>query len=135
MDLGLTGRTAVVTGASRGIGAATVRMLEEEGARVLEASRSEGIDVTALDAAEQIPSGSAARPDILVNNAGTSFARPLDELTEEDWQPQWELHVMASMRLMRAFAPQDGRARLGPDRQRRPRSPASAPRSPTPPTR
>jgi len=106
MDLGLTGRTAVVTGASRGIGAATARMLEGEGARVLAVSRSEGIDVTALDAAEQIAAElGGTPPDILVNNAGTSFARPLDELTEEDWQAQWELHVMASMRLMRAFAP------------------------------
>ena len=43
--------------------------------------------------------------DILVNNAGTSFARPLDELTDDDWQRQWELHVMAPMRLMRAAAP------------------------------
>ena len=106
MDLGLTGRTAVVTGGSRGIGAATVRLLEEEGARVLAASRSEGVDVTALDAAEQIAARLGGAPDILVNNAGTSFARELDELTEEDWQSQWELHVMASMRLMRAFAPE-----------------------------
>ena len=62
--------------------------------------------MTALDAAELIVErlGGAA-PDILVNNAGTSFARALDELTEDDWQAQWELHVMASMRLMRAFAP------------------------------
>ncbi len=105
MDLGLTGRTAVVTGASRGIGAATVRMLEEEGVKTLAVSRSEGIDVTALDAAEQIAAKLGGAPDILVNNAGTSFARSLDELTEEDWQSQWELHVMASMRLMRAFAP------------------------------
>jgi 3-oxoacyl-[acyl-carrier protein] reductase len=105
MDLGLTGRTAVVTGASRGIGAATARMLEDEGARVLAVSRSDGIDVTALDAAERISQRLGGAPDILVNNAGTSFARPLDELTEEDWQSQWDLHVMASMRLMRAFAP------------------------------
>src|SRR5215207_8429235 len=105
MDLGLTGRTAVVTGASRGIGAATVRMLEEEGVKALAVSRSEGIDVTALDAAEQIVAKLGAAPDILVNNAGTSFSRPLDELTEDHWQAQWELHVMASMRLMRTFAP------------------------------
>jgi len=106
MDLGLNGRSAVVTGGSRGIGAETVRLLEAEGVTVLAVSRSEGIDVTAPDAAEQIAGrlGGAA-PDILVNNAGTSFARGLDELTEEDWQGQWDLHVMASMRLMRAFAP------------------------------
>jgi 3-oxoacyl-[acyl-carrier protein] reductase len=43
--------------------------------------------------------------DILVNNAGTSFERPLEELTDVDWQAQWELHVMASLRLMRAVVP------------------------------
>jgi 3-oxoacyl-[acyl-carrier protein] reductase len=42
---------------------------------------------------------------VLVNNAGTSFARSLDELTDDDWRGQWELHVMAPMRLMRAAAP------------------------------
>jgi 3-oxoacyl-[acyl-carrier protein] reductase len=106
MDLGITGRSAVVTGASRGIGAAATRMLEAEGARVLAVSRSDGIDVTDPGAAEQIRErlGGEA-PDILVNNAGTSFARALGDLTEEDWQGQWDLHVMASMRLMRAFAP------------------------------
>jgi 3-oxoacyl-[acyl-carrier protein] reductase len=107
MDLGLTGRTAVVTGGSRGIGAAAVRMLEEDGARVLAVSRSNGIDVTARDAADKILERLDGRaPDILVNNAGTSFAKGLDELTEDDWQGQWELNVMASMRLMRAFVPQ-----------------------------
>src|SRR5215216_4831106 len=105
MDLGITGRTAVVTGASRGIGAAAALMLEQEGARVLGVSRSEGIDVTALDAPEQIAERLGGAPDILVNNAGTSFARELGDLTEADWQAQWDLHVMASMRLMRAFAP------------------------------
>ena len=105
MDLGLTDRTAVVTGASRGIGAAVVRMLEQEGARVLGTSRSTGIDVKAPDAAERIAGELGGAPDILVNNAGTSFARGLDELTDAEWNEQWELHVMASMRLMRAFAP------------------------------
>ena len=105
MDLGLASRTAVVTGASRGIGAATARMLEQEGARVLAASRSTGFDVTAPDAAERIAGELGGAPDILVNNAGTSFARALDELTDAEWSEQWELHVMASMRLMRAFAP------------------------------
>ena len=43
--------------------------------------------------------------DVLVNNAGTSFARDLDELTDEDWLGQYALHVLAPMRLMRAAAP------------------------------
>jgi 3-oxoacyl-[acyl-carrier protein] reductase len=106
MDLGITGRTAVVTGASRGIGAATARMLEQEGVRVLAVSRSEGIDVTDPRAPERIVEAlGGSAPDILVNNAGTSYARSLDELTDEDWAGQFELHVMASMRLMRAYAP------------------------------
>jgi 3-oxoacyl-[acyl-carrier protein] reductase len=105
MDLGISGRTAVVTGASRGIGAATVKLLEAEGARVIGVSRGAGVDVTAPDAAERIAELAGGDVDVLVNNAGTSFARSLDELTDEDWNGQWELHVMASMRLMRAFAP------------------------------
>ena len=72
---------------------------------MLAASRTTGIDVTAPDAAERIVSELGGSPDILVNNAGTSFARALDDLTDEDWDDQWQLHVMASMRLMRAFAP------------------------------
>ena len=104
MDLRIAGRTAVVTGAGSGIGAATAKLLSDEGARVVGVSRSDGIDVTEPDAAERIAER-AGTVDILVNNAGTSFARPLDELTDEDWNGLWELHVMASMRLMRAFAP------------------------------
>ena len=105
MDLGISGRVAVVTGASRGIGAATADILEAEGVRVLRVSRGEGIDVTEPDAADAIAARAPGPVDILVNNAGTSFARGLDDLTDDDWNGLWELHVMASMRLMRAFAP------------------------------
>ena len=42
---------------------------------------------------------------MLVNNAGTSWLRPLDELTEEDWEAQWQLNVRGPERLMRAAAP------------------------------
>src|SRR5688500_11299662 len=105
MDLQIEGRTAVVTGASRGIGAATVALLEAEGARVVGVSRGTGVDVTAPGAAEQIAELAGAPVDILVNNAGTSFAKPLGELTADDWNAQWALHVLASMRLMRALAP------------------------------
>jgi 3-oxoacyl-[acyl-carrier protein] reductase len=105
MDLGIAGRVAVVTGASRGIGAVTADLLEAEGAQVLRVSRGDGLDVTAPDAAERIAERAPGPVDILVNNAGTSSVRPLADVTDEEWYEQWELHVMASMRLMRAFAP------------------------------
>src|SRR3954469_14367409 len=112
MDLGIEGRAAVVTGASRGIGLATAKALEAEGVRVLHVARSAdagfAIDVTEPDAAETIVDECTSRfgsLDILVNNAGTSRARGLDELTDEEWDEQWQLHVMASMRLMRVAAP------------------------------
>ena len=105
MDLGIEGRLAVVTGASRGIGAATADMLEAEGARVVRVSRGEGIDVKDPDAAERIAERAGAPVDILVNNAGTSAVKALEDVTDEEWHEQFELHVMASMRLMRAFAP------------------------------
>ena len=98
----------MVTGGSRGIGAATARMLSQEGARVLTVARHGAdveLDVTAPDAAERVLDACPEPPWALVNGAGTSQARPLDELTDADWQQQWDLHVMAPMRLMRAAAP------------------------------
>src|SRR5829696_4868517 len=125
MDLGLEGKVCVVTGASRGIGLAAARRLCGEGANVLfvarDAERLEeladgcgdgaewlAVDVTDPDAHERVIATCAEQMggvDILVNNAGTSFARPLDELTDDDWRDQYELHVLAPMRLMRAAAP------------------------------
>jgi 3-oxoacyl-[acyl-carrier protein] reductase len=108
MNLGLEGRVCVVTGGTRGIGAATARMLAQEGARVLAVGRSGGdltLDVTAADAAERLLAACPEPPWALVNNAGRSRARALDDLTDADWREQWELHVMAPMRLMRALAP------------------------------
>ena len=114
MDLGLTDKRCVVTGATRGIGLATARMLAAEGARVLSVSRgAEGdnalaLDVTDADAGERVLAACEERLggiDALVNNAGTSAARPLEELTDDEWREQWELHVMGPMRLMRAVAP------------------------------
>jgi 3-oxoacyl-[acyl-carrier protein] reductase len=105
MDLGIEGRTAVVTGATRGIGASVARLLDQEGARVVKVARSEGIDVTAPDAAARIAERAAGPVDILFNNAGTSEIKPLDELTDADYYDAFELNVMAPLRLMRHFAP------------------------------
>jgi 3-oxoacyl-[acyl-carrier protein] reductase len=106
--LGLEGKLCVVTGATRGIGAATALMLEDEGASVLGVARRGAdveLDLTDPDAAERVLDACPQTPWALVNNAGMSRARALEELTDGDWQAYWALHVMASMRLMRAFAP------------------------------
>jgi 3-oxoacyl-[acyl-carrier protein] reductase len=108
VNLGLDGKVCVVTGATRGIGASTARMLSQEGARVLSVARGGAdldLDVTASDAGERVLAACPSAPWALVNAAGTGRARPLDELEDADWQEQWELHVMAPMRLMRALAP------------------------------
>jgi 3-oxoacyl-[acyl-carrier protein] reductase len=108
MNLGLEGRVCVVTGGTRGIGAATVRMLAQEGARVLSVARHRAdvaLDVTAPDAGERVLAACPGPPWALVNSAGTSRARALEDLTDADWQEQWDLHVMAPMRLMRSLAP------------------------------
>ena len=105
MDLGIEGRVAVVTGASRGIGEATAAILEAEGARVVRVSRGDGIDVTAADAADRIAERAPGPVDILVNNAGTSRIATLADVPDDEFYEQFEIHVMASMRLMRAFAP------------------------------
>jgi 3-oxoacyl-[acyl-carrier protein] reductase len=136
MDLGLRDRACVVTGASGGIGRATAVALGGEGASVLllgrredtlrelaEACRAAGgrgeplaLDVTAPDAGDRTLQACLerfGRIDALVNGAGTSAVRPMEELTDEEWQAQWELHVMAPMRLMRAAAPEMARRGWG----------------------
>jgi NAD(P)-dependent dehydrogenase (short-subunit alcohol dehydrogenase family) len=132
VDLGLSGRACVVTGASRGIGRVTARMLCAEGADVLLIARTEDqlieaadecaaageaaggraeslvADVAEPEAAELIvreANGRLGQLDVLVNNAGTAQWRDLDEVPDEDWYSAWELNVMAPMRLMRAAAP------------------------------
>jgi 3-oxoacyl-[acyl-carrier protein] reductase len=122
MDLGLAGRACVVTGASRGIGLATAELLAAEGARVLRVARAieheDGFaaDVTEPEAGERIVAECVERfgsVDVLVNNAGTSRIVALDELTDDDWREQLDLHVMAPLGLMRAAAPRMAEAGWG----------------------
>jgi 3-oxoacyl-[acyl-carrier protein] reductase len=132
VDLGLSGRACVITGASRGIGRATARMLCAEGADVMLVARSEDLLVEAADecaaageaaggraeflAADMIEAETPERivreaserlgqVDVLVNNAGTARRRDLDDVPDEDWYAAWELNVMGPMRLMRAAVP------------------------------
>jgi 3-oxoacyl-[acyl-carrier protein] reductase len=123
MDLELRGVACVVTGGSRGIGRAVVDRLRAEGAHVLVVGRDESAarataeecgaawlaaDVTEPDAAERIVDACMERfggLGVLVNNAGTMAEVHLEDLTDADWQAQWELNVLAPMRLMRAAAP------------------------------
>ena len=96
-------------------------MLAEEDARVTLVGRSAdalasqaeaigsqastiAIDVCDPDAIAQI---AAAGPfDALVNNAGASVAQPLIDVSEADWQRQWDLNVMVPLRLTQALAPE-----------------------------
>jgi 3-oxoacyl-[acyl-carrier protein] reductase len=108
VNLGLEDKVCVVTGATRGIGAATARMLKQEGAAVLSVARHGAdldLDVTAPDAGERVLAACEQPPWALVNAAGATRARTLGDLTDADWQAQWELHVMGPMRLMRSLAP------------------------------
>jgi 3-oxoacyl-[acyl-carrier protein] reductase len=123
MDLGLRDRLCVVTGASQGIGLAVSRTLVDEGAKVLMVARGVerlreaadaigaewlAVDVTDPEADERIVATCAEQLggiDVLVNNAGTSAIRALDELTDDDFRMQYELNVLAPVRLMRAAAP------------------------------
>ena len=123
MELELRDKVCVVTGASSGIGLETSRRLSAEGAHVLMVARdAERLAAAAEDCGAEYLAGDITDPeidervvatcaeqmggvDVLVNNAGTSFAKALEELSDEDWRGQWELHVMAPMRLMRAAAP------------------------------
>ena len=66
------------------------------------------LDATAPAAGERVVEECERRfgsLDVLVNNSGTSSVTPLEELTDEDWELQWQLSVLGPMRLMRAAAP------------------------------
>jgi 3-oxoacyl-[acyl-carrier protein] reductase len=128
VDLGLQGRACAVTGASRGIGRETARLLCAEGADVLLIARGEErlaeaaaeaagaggraealvLDITDPDAGERMLTAASERfgdLEVLVNNAGSAKWRDLDEVPDEDWRSQYELNVMAPLRAMRAAAP------------------------------
>ena len=125
---GLTGRTAVVTGASSGIGRAIAGALAGAGARVVLLGRDEsalreatgGIHAAggeaawrAADLADRDAVARVAReatepygePDILVNSAGLNLRPPLDELTDDQWDVTMAVNLTAPFLLGQRFGP------------------------------
>lgn len=126
MHIDLTGKTAIVTGSTAGIGLAIAKGLAQSGARVVVNGRSEASVSRALtDIAAQAPQASAegfvgdqgtaegvaalvaAHPaaDILVNNLGIFGPQDFFETPDEEWQRFFEVNVMSGVRLSRAYLP------------------------------
>jgi NAD(P)-dependent dehydrogenase (short-subunit alcohol dehydrogenase family) len=126
---GLKGRTALVTGASKGLGKAMARGFALAGADVAVCSRGKDELASAL---KEILAGSGARGeyfvadlaereqteglaravlerfgrvDILVNNAGTNIPQPVDAIVDDDWDRTLELNLTAAMVLTRTLTP------------------------------
>jgi NAD(P)-dependent dehydrogenase (short-subunit alcohol dehydrogenase family) len=128
MDMHLSGKVAVVTGASIGIGLAVASALAEEGVNLVMAARqAERLEAEAKNIADRhgvktVPVScdvataggcqtlidaveSFGGADILINNAGSGSNETIIEATDEKWQHYWELHVMAAVRLARGIIP------------------------------
>jgi len=128
MDLGLTGKVAIVTGGTQGIGRATALRLASEGALVVVCARGQELldaavaqvratggqghavaaDVSRPDAARRIVDEALkafGRIDILVNNAGTSATGAFESVPDEAWQADLDLKLFGAIRLIRQAVP------------------------------
>jgi short-subunit dehydrogenase len=126
----LSGRTALITGGSKGIGKALARGLAEAGCNVIINSRNQAeleaalVDILAGTSAtgtciaadllkrsesERLAKESLAwaggTVDIFCNNAGFSFRSPADKVVDEEWDQVMELNVNAGMAIGRALIP------------------------------
>jgi hypothetical protein len=123
MDLGLRGRKALVTGASKGIGRAAAEALAEEGVDIVLVSRTAadleearaaitgkynvGVRFFALDLSDSKNvdrlAAECADTDILVNNAGAIPGGDLDAIDEQRWREAWDLKVFGYVNMTRRF--------------------------------
>ena len=151
MDLGLRDKICIVTGSTGGIGLETARLLAGEGARVVvigrdpgrveEARETAGAALgVACDLAEPAaPATLVAEAvdrlgglDCLVNNVGVAYQRSFEEVTDLDWEEQWQLNVMSCVRSIRAALPHFASAAAArSSTSRRPRASGRRPRCPT----
>ena len=98
-------RTALVTGGSRGIGAAIVAELRQSGMEVVAPSRQE-LDLADPASVDRfVETHRRADLDILVNNAGINFIYSLEDIAPEVWSQMVEVNLHAPFRLIQAFAP------------------------------
>jgi NAD(P)-dependent dehydrogenase (short-subunit alcohol dehydrogenase family) len=100
----LKGKSAVVTGGARGIGAATVALLRECGARAVSLDVAEGCDVTD-EAAVKAAFERTGEIDILVNNAGRAARKPATDLSVEEWNQVLALNLTATFTCSRLAHP------------------------------
>jgi NAD(P)-dependent dehydrogenase (short-subunit alcohol dehydrogenase family) len=128
MDLGLTGKVAIVTGGSAGLGRAAAMKLAREGARVSICARRKEVlertageirlaggdvlalpaDVTRAEDVESVVKATVERfggVDILLNNAGTSSAAAFMDVDDRTWQTDIDLKLMAAIRFCRLTIP------------------------------
>ncbi|MBF8184702.1 SDR family oxidoreductase [Nonomuraea sp. K274] len=119
MKIDLSGRTALVTGSTSGIGEATAQALAGAGAEVVINGREPGsvaettkrLGVGGITADVGTAEGAAALveqlpdADILVNNVGMFVTRPVFEITDEEWLRIYEVNVLSGVRLARHYTP------------------------------